>query len=433
MLFNNIARILIDEEKQEQFLAEDEEVLLSAHTQAFFAWLNTSSILVSQAFESDLARLLAYAIPRSDPLLEEAIAHFGWDRSGAEWDRDPAITHILTRHGGNVFLAKIMNPDHSHHTAYLELTGERQKTSFFDTRLKKKVHELLVHAQDNYPSVAAVFDYEVVGHWERELNLHQSYDQASGGDSGNDRSIFDYWWVIFIILPLLSFCGRIAQEADRVESGFGVDAPTQELIAASTDVETVLNQLFGENLSVVAIQSKNPSLYSYLESIWTNSKQKGGNLQSFGNTLGTDLSAQYEHAVRQAEPDLLREHWHIFLAKLDILGEKDAGACDNFLSGRAAFGNFPQELNDRFNKHVAKVLLAAQNFDLPQSKEAPSFNLSEVLIRQMQAETSLSKDKIIDVLQGGGGSLDRCTVFRSLIRTISEGNQNEKIDVMRNM
>lgn len=56
-----------------------------------------SRLVIQAESEIALARLLADVSPRSDPLLEECIARFGWEKQETQLSADPGVLRVLAR------------------------------------------------------------------------------------------------------------------------------------------------------------------------------------------------------------------------------------------------------------------------------------------------------------------------------------------------
>ncbi|GAB5482772.1 MAG: hypothetical protein Pars92KO_25290 [Parasphingorhabdus sp.] len=432
-LFNRIVAILAAEGKQDQFLTEQEESALMAEAERFFSWLEQSPILVSQSFEDDLARLLAYTIPRSDMLLAIAIEQFGWSQSGADWDRDVAIPHLLNRHQGNVILAELMEPEHHLHSAYLELLGQGPKRQFFQKEPVKQVRELLTIVHGRYPSVEAVFEPETLAYWESKLKFSEPReDQRDGG-------WFKNWGIGLAAVILLNLVARsigdLSDPNPKLEptSDFQSEFGYRSLDSPFSDIDIVLEASFGNLLSASLLSDENPEMVAHMEALWKQSKSRNQDINGLSALIASDLAIHYEQAIRDSTVEDLREHWGIFAERLAILAKQDAGACDNYLSGRSAFGEFPEEINLRSKALIVRTLLSYRKFGLHQSDQNQSFKVPVGTLAEIETKTGYSSEQISNALQGIGGSVERCNVYLALINIALESNRPEAIELLRQM
>ncbi|ASG20800.1 J domain-containing protein [Nitrospirillum viridazoti] len=127
---------------------------------------------VQNRTEDWLARLLLSTAPRSDVLVPVASAHFRWDAAKAH-TQTPLLAAVQKRGRDLAFLAKLGGRDHAYAAAYRLLQAPpsryspRLRLSLPD--LAKDVRSLMTLIRNDYPSLRANFDTNVLAAWEAYL------------------------------------------------------------------------------------------------------------------------------------------------------------------------------------------------------------------------------------------------------------------------
>ncbi|MEA1650650.1 J domain-containing protein [Nitrospirillum sp. BR 11164] len=127
---------------------------------------------VQNRTEDWLARLLLSTAPRSDALVPLASAHFRWDTAKAG-TQTPLLAAVHKRGRDLAFLAKLRGRDHTYAAAYRLLQAPpdryspRLRLSLPD--LTKDVRGLITLIRNDYPSLRANFDADVLAAWEAYL------------------------------------------------------------------------------------------------------------------------------------------------------------------------------------------------------------------------------------------------------------------------
>ncbi|MEA1676536.1 hypothetical protein [Nitrospirillum sp. BR 11163] len=127
---------------------------------------------VQNGTEDWLARLLLSTAPRSDALVPVASAHFRWDAAKAG-TQTPLLAAVQKRGRDLAFLARLQGRDHAYATAYRLLQAPPNR---YSPRLRltlpdlaKDVRGLITLIRNDYPSLRANFDPEVLAAWEAYL------------------------------------------------------------------------------------------------------------------------------------------------------------------------------------------------------------------------------------------------------------------------
>lgn len=109
--------------------------------------------------EQWLADAIAGSFPRSDPLVDPAIDHFGWDKGGS-LRRDWAVERVVRRSDDLRYLAEVSQPFHGHNAALEELKGPpRRRLGLWQLGRAADVRKFLA-VLDERDTIAADLDPE---------------------------------------------------------------------------------------------------------------------------------------------------------------------------------------------------------------------------------------------------------------------------------
>lgn len=120
-----------------------------------------------------LADLMARTVPRSDAILTQAIAAFGWESGHDRHRRHPAISAMLDRMDEWRLLSAMKRREHPLHDAYMALTVPlpewRMRLLASNSGLLTKVRKLLALAEYEAPGIVHSFRPELVTWWRARL------------------------------------------------------------------------------------------------------------------------------------------------------------------------------------------------------------------------------------------------------------------------
>jgi hypothetical protein len=116
--------------------------------------------------ESWLAEAICASIPRSDPLVEPAIARFGWKQAERDWRRQYQVETVLARREDRIFLDQCRKGFHVHHRAVEALTRPPPaKLGLAQLGLPAEVGKFLDVVANEHPSVELDLDPESLAWW----------------------------------------------------------------------------------------------------------------------------------------------------------------------------------------------------------------------------------------------------------------------------
>jgi hypothetical protein len=126
---------------------------------------------VDRAAETErwLAQLIPAGAPRSDPLIEPAVARFGWDRWDRHWRRDEDVEQALSRREAIQFLARCQDI-HVQRVALEELRRPaRSRLEWDNLSLAREVREFLALIDTQHPLLHRDLNADSVAWWRSYL------------------------------------------------------------------------------------------------------------------------------------------------------------------------------------------------------------------------------------------------------------------------
>jgi hypothetical protein len=142
----------------------------------------------SSATEQWLADTIIASIPASDPLLDPAMKHFGWDRKQSA-RQSYAVQSVLDRAEDRDKLVAMSDPSHAHHRALQELLGPaRTRVGLFQQPLVNDVSDLMTFIREYHPTI----EKDLAG---PHLDWWRDYISS--------RSLPPHFWKLLLVGPLL--------------------------------------------------------------------------------------------------------------------------------------------------------------------------------------------------------------------------------------
>jgi hypothetical protein len=423
-IYDELLGIVNNDDKQGVPLSSQEYDRAETLTRQFIGWLDRATIDQARDYEFSMAYMMAYTIPRSDPMLETVPAYFGWDHTADQYDRPEQIGVVLERRDGNRAYALLMDPGHRLHNAFVELTSSVE-TKRRSTALRQDVRELLTSARQHHPSLLSAFNDDRVGEWHRTLKMVDT--PVVSGDAhkyaDDSKSGFNWAWAI---LPIVAFL--------RICSGGLADNPDQQSllpeIHSQLDTSRMLNDIFGGQITMEKITDQNTELAALI----TTNKRVSENINrdqvTYTNGMRDLFAYRFEQVVRNAKPDALRQYWRIRADKAAYLLTKDASTCAAFVQVGKSADAFPKNISDAENKLMVDVLLR-NNPEWKPSDSPKNMTVPGELVAKTVKYARLPEERVRQAMQGKGSDSDTCNVRIALYRTLADTKSEEAIKLMR--
>ncbi|NJM50599.1 MAG: hypothetical protein HC843_06735 [Sphingomonadales bacterium] len=430
-LYNDIANILYDPEKQGQNLSEEEYHQIQSAARNFVAWLDRATIDDARDYEFSLAHLIAATIPRSDPMLDSIPAYFGWDSNADNYDFPPQVADILERRDSNQAVTMLTRPDHRLHAAFNALTSPVE-TKRKDKALHEDVRELLLSARRHHPSLKAVFDYDRVAEWERTLKIGDFAPGTAGaatrGEESNS-SWWSYWWVFLILISLVRFCDAGDKTPNRPNPLSLPDAAEQQLL------ENMFNTAFGGELGYAEAKLSVPVFVTLAE---INLRASKGSKTLQDQYATADLRSVAQAFVYQKLPtvsdDDLRDYWKLWSDKARSQQKLGVAQCQDFVSRQERDFAFPDEIVKRDQKISAHIIKTYYKKSLLNNLTKPkSFAISGEILGQIIGRTRLSEEDVRSVFDRKGTPKNECAVWIAFTAILSESKSADALTLMKSI
>lgn len=141
---------------------------LAARTRALLDLPILENIEVTAETEHWLAAVIAQTMPRSDPIVEMAVHHFGWKRLEGKVGGFYGLHHALQRLKDMDCSQRLRQPDHRWHQAFLYLQQPPQASVSAEEKRKigNHINGLLESIRFHNPTVEAELNAEHVAQWD---------------------------------------------------------------------------------------------------------------------------------------------------------------------------------------------------------------------------------------------------------------------------
>lgn len=357
---------------------------------------------VAQA-EFWLAEAALAAIPRSDPILEQLVVHFGWHNNSGRIDQPYAFEEIARRVGSWGYFDRLGRPDHPLNDAWRDLTSSKQTLGITSFLRRDQVFRLLEKIRTECPEAEAQLEPQRVALWDERL--------AGGGSQFRIGWVFLGIWILYAVVK--AFNPPHQPTTPLPPSPVTISsARTPGFIDDRADLRLELEALEGSRLSLGDIGQRNPALFSRLTSEWR--AARGLNSERMLRAgVRTALDQAHRASLRVADGDLLDRHWRIFHDKLEWLRPRPAD-CVSFLRGGPGDYDFPLELEQHAAAVRSELILAAPAN--PRARNASSrFTIPPAIFDDARARARLSADDMSAALRDTGTAAHRCNAFIALI------------------
>ncbi|MEL1250764.1 hypothetical protein [Aurantiacibacter gilvus] len=386
--------------------------------QAIFADAQGAVIDKQGGIEDWLAHYLASGWPRTGPLVEDAVAAFGWDRDAGRIDEYAPVAFLNARLHALTFLKELEQPDHEWHHAYVELRkpGPRSKLPWQGANIKH-VTDLLVYMRENYPELEAYLDGERVA----------SYVEP-------DEVGSPWKWALLVVIGLV-FLFRIGAAISDSSPQATYSAPpivTSQAIPAGwseAQQQEVIDVLFGPAVDLSTVQIQAPAFAEELMRL----EDMGLSADNALSLARSDLRRRVLQAAANAEfGDLvsIKQHELNLIRWLrDNEGVEACAAPGIWYGGQDAFegdAELTVEGRDLARQVLMARLLQDDPPDFPLRASIPGNVVQEVMDR-----AGLSQAQFDQAAQNQGDAATRCAYRVALLETILRRPGTVSADLLR--
>lgn len=402
--------------------------------------------------ESWVAARIVHAMPRSDPMIDPAIAHFRWDRL-PEISRDPDVDYILQRRDDRVFEIDLAANGREY---ALVLESLREPPGALRGRkgrwLAPRVEYLLSYLQTYRPTVLRSLDQENVrlwygrieadregtgpGHWFRERRrklvwgrgLHEVH--AGREESG---SLASGGWLIFVAL-------FAASRLLTISSGSGTpqavaDAPPVAILFqdAEADLNPYIDRATLGRGDLAALQASNPWLHGQLMEKWRQGRREARDRAWLDEGVIAVLNEGFSDAVRGGSYEIQADHWRLLVDELKWARQTSPALCAAVLRSGVPDLALPLELDRRSKDLVARALLAPAGRPPKRKPAGTTYAIPRAVAELTRSRTRLDDEILAEALMDRGTPAQRCDARIALIEAALEQPRAVAAPLLRDM
>ena len=385
-----------------------EEAMARGHLKAILHNAQAVSVTAFDEVDNWLAGILMRAWPRSSPLIEPAAAVFGWENERGQVNERPAIAFLNMRLRGLRFLAKVAEPAHPLHKAWVELTTPAQQGSRRGWFVKRRdVEQLLEGVRKNFPELEHHFDHWRVSLWER------------GGTSSDNYGWLSGWRLVLFAVILLVQVARFATSGSDGDSQPAVGLPAPTAQQADTDravISRAVSSIFGAGVTFEDIQSRQPDLAALFSANRTIARSEQDSDEAYIAKVRDLVRERMYMTALVAKGPLLEDVQRI---RVDILrSARKAGAaqCMAFVRTRRLSADVvlaPSLLSRE--SLLAERMLEARQLGPPARLPANRTSVPGAVIGKVIDATGIGEARLRQALGNAGSDADQCAVTIAML------------------
>ena len=409
----------------------------------------TQNIEVARWVEVWLADRIARAMPLSDPMIEPAIAHFGWDGKD-ELSRPPLIDYILQRREDRLFEIDL----DSSPGGYARLLDTlRNAPPAGMSRLAAwwrgtRMEYLIAYLQTFRPTVLRGLNPDTLQYW------YDHFD-AQGRTRGVPRWLrawrrdqawktglygIDYSMRIVVacacLLMFVVFNWLDAFGTSPNRPGVPVPAPMPQAAPYSSpaaDIAPVFEVALDYQVKLAELEASNPRLYERMAARWREARDKGEEPYVFRGAIGDMVDEAHSEALRGGSYELQSEHWRLFADEAKWARRYGNWSCDAYLRGGPPSGRLPQEFVARRQRLMAKALLEPGAKAVKRRPEGWTFSIPGPIFDAAVERSGLTPEKLSAALTSGGTPGEHCIGRIALVEAALEQPRKVAAPFLRDM
>lgn len=458
-----------DQHTPEEITAQTERVLAEP------AMLNIDHASAVEAF---MAETIVRGIPRSDAILDPAIAHFRWSSPQTELERPPIVEWILRRRGDSYFESSL--PLQSLFYAKL-LWSLRQPPPTRWVRLTawwRGVHMeyLLAYLETMHPTVLSGVDQATLEWWYHQIEsqrralpplrwVREGWRRlvwARGLETDTREPSLPLYWAIFVFPYVFAwlllrrghswkersigfgYLAVIALLAVLVPTGAGGDQPEMQSAPAipspvaleafqdfSTDAQRFIDLATGSRVPLAELQSKNPALYAALEDEWKASLQNQ-DLDAFHSAVGELLDDVFQASLKGGDAKFVRDHAAYYGSRLRWAARGSMEDCDDLIRGEFT-GPEVASLRTYRGRLLARAMMQTPPPSVPPDQPNGRFSIPDAIFDDARRLSRLEQSDFAEAMRGEGTAAHRCVARIALIDTAGARPGDEATRLLRNM
>jgi len=365
----------------------DADALRTA-AETLFAHPALDRISMFESVQNWAVNVIVNASPRSDPMIEAAIARFGWAENLADWQRPAVFNWILERRYDAEFERDLIAADPVYADAIAALrTPGGPPPNKHPWGVADRVKAFLFYVRQYHPTSLSVCDRDAVTQWDAFLisppfpygTVSPLVTSWTGHDNIeqllNPNRELTPQLVLGVIFLAPIFAWRLIRPGFATPirivalvwlatfcTGFYVagsylpDVPPSPghanraaLTTPELDLNPIVSGITHGRLDMSGLQRSNPRLYGRLIEAWSSSKTGDIYGPSLNRQVVALMESFYRDALRAAPPAIQSEYWRVKLEELNWLRQWGGRYCDLVVrdQGYANSYRFPESMRDR--------------------------------------------------------------------------------------
>jgi hypothetical protein len=422
----------------------------------------------AESVERFFAETIIQGTPRSDPMIDPAIAHFRWDSSDNELQRPPIVAWVLQRANDRYFEMEL--PTESRGIArILDLLRRPHPTggcrSLSAWWLGPRVEYLIAYLQTYHPTVLTGLDQETLRWWVERIDRQRKavfpvgplYEFRRKGilrkplkHAGLNPVIGCSPFLLLLFLTGFIFA-NLADEsrsppapaptptASPVDTSLSSAPPTPPvpvLADMARDIDRILGIFSEGGLSASSVRTANPPLYARLEQAWKAARDEsvggdGDAFQHFADAAGAALDSVLVEALRGPDERLIFDHAAYYESRLRWTERASPEECVDFLSGAQIEAPMPSLQAVRRRLVARAVLSGAAPAKTAQARSR--FAIPATLMNDAAQRARLSRTAFGRAMEGKGPAVARCNAMIALLDSAMVRRDKESLQLLRSM
>jgi hypothetical protein len=412
--YSALAALFFPQTENPPPLTPEEKVVARGHFATLIADPRMELVTFRVGAEAQFAQLIAYSSPRSDCIVPTAIEFFEWAKSDGRVDQPDMIAHILNRARGIRFLDAVQATDHPLHAAWTELTtplGAKKRPAV--SVAAASVYHLLTAIRTEQPLIERDLDPARVVMWDEKL---AKYGSSAGPPRQPGRRIPLWGFAVaaFLAISLLGQLGNLsgdpatssAMPTTLVGDRSSLSDP---FVGTGFDIDPVLAEIGGDDLSLQTLNDKNAALSSQLGSKWMLARNGRQALSDFQKAIEKFLLDRVALTVANAsDAELIADYQRQRLDTLKALRSTAPGDCVELgRPGKVAVNDVPVNFSDQRKALYARIL--ERGDIVPATTPPAALPLDSGWIATVGTKIGAPPTKVQALLVGGVGTYtDQC-------------------------
>lgn len=422
----------------------------------------------AESVERFFAENIVQGTPRSDPMIDPAIAHFRWNSSDTELQRPPIIAWILQRANDRYF--EIGLPTESY--SFARILARLRRSPSTDGHvwlvwwLGPRVEYLIAYLQTYHSTILAGLDQETFEWWGDRINrlrkavfpigplyefrrktiLSKPLKQAGLHPVIGSAPFLLLLLIGGVMFAAVSDGARSRRElaptapSSSADMSLPTSPPPPQIAVLSDidgDIDRVLRLFTQGELTSSSVRAANPALHARLEQAWhaASSQRDGGGgidaFQNFASAAGTALNSVLERALRGPNDQLVLDHAAYYESRLRWAERASPEDCADFLSGKPVEAALPS-LDAARRRLVARAVLGGTP-PADAAQERPRFTVPADFVDDATRRAGLSRAAFAQAIESKGPAIAQCNAMIALLDSAMLRRDKASLQLLRSM